>query len=487
MRLILYRGNERLAVDLRDGVYTLGRDERADVVIPNSTVSGKHAELRVQGDSCTLRDLGSSNGTMVNGVRTRGAHPIRPQDDIQLGSARLAIEGAADAQPEPASDTHEYRATSYEAMQRATAAAETVRRSIPWSIRFWLAGATAILVLAVLMFIVEIYSQRETERMRRASRYQIFAAQYMNILRERPAGPVPAPPEDDWLRAPKFVLDANGTVLYPAPQPGQPVRPSPLLDPKTRTIEERAKRGLRSLTIAAGEGPPIRAYSYPIRYGGDLLGYVIAQPGEKMSDLPLIFMMQLCTTAIALLALYFAMRPVIGEIREHLALLRGKLSPYAHGFIDTLPRTPRVPELNELADEYESVLKATNRAPQSAQAAPSGARGQSFGTFLSPLLEAASLPYCFITNDFQLLSASADLASFTELADARAGVSIFEAGMTSVQSKQLVAAINEARVRGEGRGAVTLTRRGEMRPYTVVVQRFHDAGTGNRGYGLLFY
>ena len=485
MRLILYRGNERLAVELRDGVYTIGRDERADIVIPNTTVSGRHAEIRVDGDTCTIRDLGSSNGTTVNGVRARGAQQIGPRDVVQVGSAQLGIEAAADAEAQGANDTSEFRASAFEVVGRASAAAEKVKRSMPWTLRFWFAGATAILVLALLMFLVEVYSQEEGNRTRRTGRYMAFASQYAHVLRERPNGPVPAPLIDDWFKEPRYVLDANGRFLHPQALPGEADRPSPLRDPKTGAIPERAKNGLYRLSLSVRGAPPIRVYSYPIRAGGDLLGYVIAQPGEGISDLPLISMMQLCTAAIALLALYFAMRPVVGEIREHIELLRGKLSPYAHGFIDALPRTPRVPELNDLADECESVLRSMSR-DQPAAAAPSGTRGQQYGPFLPPLLEAASLPYCFITNDFHLLSASVDLASFAEFANARADVSIFEAGIGRVQSKQLIGAINDARNGAEGRAATTLTRRGETRQYLVVVRRFQDATTGNRGYGLLF-
>lgn len=490
MRLILNRGNERLAVELRDGVYTLGRDERSDIAVPDTTVSGKHAEIHVQGQTCTLRDLGSSNGTMINGVRVRGAQQIHPNDQIQLGSARLSIEASGSAS-QPVAPTKGMGALSKEEAERLAAAAAPgavaaeVKPRIPWTIRFWLAGAVAVLVFALLVLVVEFYSQADVQRAQRAGRYMAFAAQYVHPLLQAPAGPVPPPVIDSGLQEPFFILDLNGKILHPPAQPGQRERPSPLLDPKTKTIPDKMKLDLQRVELPAKTGPPVRVYSYPIRHGGDLLGYVIARPGTATSNLPLISMMLLCTAAIALLALFFAMRPVTGEIREQIAALTGKLSPFAHGFVDALPRSPRVPELNELATEAESVLRSLNRAAPAA-AVPAAAQGAQYNVLLTPLLEVAALPYCFISNDFHLLAGSADLLSFVEFSRARVGTSIFEAGMNSVQSKQLVGAINEARTSGNGRAVTTLTRGGPPQPYTVHVRRIQDAGTAMRGYGLLF-
>jgi hypothetical protein len=476
MRLILERGGERLAVELRDGVYTLGRDDSADIAIPNNTVSSRHAELQVSGTSCTLRDLGSSNGTTVNGVRIRGAQRIEPNDDIQLGSARLAIELPGQASSLPIGDTSEYRPTA----AREEAAAP--REKWSWGVRLWLAGAIAISVFALLMLVVEFYSQADARRVRRVGRYMAFAAQYIQPLQQVPLGSVPPPVNTYGLAEPFFVLDSRGRIVMPPPQPGQPERPSPVVDEKTKSIPGRRKLDLDRIELPSKDGPPQRAYSYPVRHGGELLGYVVARPGTVESNLPLIFLMVACTTGVALLALFFAIRPVMTEIRGHIAALTEKLSPFAHGFAEALPRSATVPELNELATECETVLRSISRG-QPAAAAPVSVQGQQYGAMLTPLLEAAALPYCFISNDFQLLAASPDLLTFTEFTKARVGTSIFEGGLNSMQSKQLVGAINEARVNGQGRATITLLRGGLAYSYVAHVRRLQES---MRGYGLLF-
>lgn len=71
----------------RDGV--LGRDPNADYPVEDPTVSRRHAELLRAPDGWRLRDLGSANGTEINGVRLIGDRPLREGDVIGLGRVTL--------------------------------------------------------------------------------------------------------------------------------------------------------------------------------------------------------------------------------------------------------------------------------------------------------------------------------------------------------------------------------------------------------------
>ena len=69
----------------------IGRLPECDVVLPDSNVSRRHAELRRKGDGVFVTDLGSTNGTRVNGT------PVREQllasgDEISVGSTKLVFE-----------------------------------------------------------------------------------------------------------------------------------------------------------------------------------------------------------------------------------------------------------------------------------------------------------------------------------------------------------------------------------------------------------
>jgi predicted component of type VI protein secretion system len=70
----------------------IGRDLSSGLRLSDSSASRVHAELRRDGETWTLRDLGSMNGTFVNGRRVMGAVVVRPGDQVTFGrmSYRLA-------------------------------------------------------------------------------------------------------------------------------------------------------------------------------------------------------------------------------------------------------------------------------------------------------------------------------------------------------------------------------------------------------------
>lgn len=64
---------------------TVGRDPSNDIVINDAEVSRKHARLLFQEGSYVLEDLGSTNGTYINGQRLMGPYQLRHGDLILLG------------------------------------------------------------------------------------------------------------------------------------------------------------------------------------------------------------------------------------------------------------------------------------------------------------------------------------------------------------------------------------------------------------------
>jgi len=70
---------------LTKGEMIVGRDAAADVIIPDAEVSRKHARLYLQGGSYVLEDLGSTNGSFVDGQRLMGPHALRAGEMIMFG------------------------------------------------------------------------------------------------------------------------------------------------------------------------------------------------------------------------------------------------------------------------------------------------------------------------------------------------------------------------------------------------------------------
>jgi hypothetical protein len=73
------------------GRFTIGRATDCDCVVGEPTVSRHHAELRRDGERWLLRDLGSRNGTRVNGMLVLEPVEVRPGDRVALGDARYRL------------------------------------------------------------------------------------------------------------------------------------------------------------------------------------------------------------------------------------------------------------------------------------------------------------------------------------------------------------------------------------------------------------
>jgi pSer/pThr/pTyr-binding forkhead associated (FHA) protein len=82
-------------------VLVLGR-EAADLTVDDPEVSRRHASLRPAGDGLEIEDLGSLNGTWVNGTRVGGVVRLSPGDRVRLGGTSFEVR-QEQAQPTVAS------------------------------------------------------------------------------------------------------------------------------------------------------------------------------------------------------------------------------------------------------------------------------------------------------------------------------------------------------------------------------------------------
>jgi hypothetical protein len=87
---LLLMGGKRLVVGSA-GV-TMGRSRQCEVMVDDPNVSRAHAEIRPRGGSWVLADLGSTNGSRLNGRRVEGPEVLKPGDEIEIGTSIIAFE-----------------------------------------------------------------------------------------------------------------------------------------------------------------------------------------------------------------------------------------------------------------------------------------------------------------------------------------------------------------------------------------------------------
>jgi hypothetical protein len=93
------RSEQRTALLLMDGKRlvvgaagaTMGRSRQCEVMVDDPNVSRQHAEIRPRGGSWVVTDLGSTNGSRLNGRRLEQPTVLKPGDEIELGTTTLTF------------------------------------------------------------------------------------------------------------------------------------------------------------------------------------------------------------------------------------------------------------------------------------------------------------------------------------------------------------------------------------------------------------
>lgn len=84
--LLYVTESEPIRHPIPEGRTLIGRARDCHIMLSNTTVSGRHAELINRDGKVVLTDLNSSNGTYVNSVRVSRSQPVQVNDQIQVGA-----------------------------------------------------------------------------------------------------------------------------------------------------------------------------------------------------------------------------------------------------------------------------------------------------------------------------------------------------------------------------------------------------------------
>jgi pSer/pThr/pTyr-binding forkhead associated (FHA) protein len=104
--VILSEGFTGTAYDLKVDKTTIGRVDDNSFPIPEGSVSSHHCEVLLRGSDVVIHDLGSTNGTFVNGHQVTGEAVIKPGQILRLGQVEIRLEdgSAQKAQPKKLPD-----------------------------------------------------------------------------------------------------------------------------------------------------------------------------------------------------------------------------------------------------------------------------------------------------------------------------------------------------------------------------------------------
>ncbi|MBV1961293.1 MAG: FHA domain-containing protein [Immundisolibacteraceae bacterium] len=109
--IVSFKGATIAEYELRAGEMSIGRKSTADIQIDSLAVSGRHARIVTQGDTSTLEDLGSTNGTFINDNKISN-HQFQNGDAAQIGKHTITfVAGSSPLVEEDDDDDDEFEKT----------------------------------------------------------------------------------------------------------------------------------------------------------------------------------------------------------------------------------------------------------------------------------------------------------------------------------------------------------------------------------------
>jgi hypothetical protein len=137
----------------------IGRVVGSDVVVSDPEVSRRHASITWERGQPVIRDLGSTNGTFVNGVRITGPRALSDGDTIGLGKVQLSFQCPAIAEARPTLAGPAAPPPAYAPPPSPPAGAGRGPGGLSW-LTLGLFGLAVVLVLVVAAFGAYLYTQR---------------------------------------------------------------------------------------------------------------------------------------------------------------------------------------------------------------------------------------------------------------------------------------------------------------------------------------
>jgi hypothetical protein len=163
--------------DLASERTTIGRVEENNFQISEPSVSSRHCEILLRGNDIVVKDLGSTNGTFINGERITEEGVLKPGQTLRLGNVELKLDTGAPGAPAPASGsapapapaappppkkeaakpaTGGVRMSDLEGGGRTVAIDTSVftKKKPSTNLYFWIGAAVVMVIIVILIFVL---------------------------------------------------------------------------------------------------------------------------------------------------------------------------------------------------------------------------------------------------------------------------------------------------------------------------------------------
>lgn len=263
-------------------VYTIGRDAACEVSVDHPSLSRQHAKLLLTEASCTLVDLGSRNGTWLNGQRMHGEAVLKSGDEFRCGSISFTFE---DGTPEEVGSGFRARkagiagvlASDLEIGEKFKQSTKMltygfILPTLNWKLRMFLFVFTTIIFATVVLLAAASSQARVAEMKYFEGLAKAFAYENLVVF------------EQDlpyfgnmalWGEAAiseSYLLDAEGYPVFP------PERP------KARVDQLAATKLADIKDVAVLQDAKGKMAVMPVQSGGKVMGYAILRwdPGKRV-------------------------------------------------------------------------------------------------------------------------------------------------------------------------------------------------------------
>ena len=87
----ILENDKKLTININKNPFVIGRDKTCNLALTDNTISRRHAEIFLKGNSLAISDLNSTNGTFVNNIRIKTGEPLKNGDSVKFANIDFQI------------------------------------------------------------------------------------------------------------------------------------------------------------------------------------------------------------------------------------------------------------------------------------------------------------------------------------------------------------------------------------------------------------